>query len=72
MSFFVFTVCTLVGLQTLPAFAYLDPGAGSFALQMLLAGALAVAATGRAYWYRLKAFIARVLGRSAPGADVRD
>jgi hypothetical protein len=72
MTFFVFAVCTLIGVLTVPASAYLDPGAGSFALQMLLAGALAIAATGRVYWYRAKAFVARLLGRDAPSADVRD
>jgi hypothetical protein len=34
--------------------AYIDPGAGSFVLQMMLAGALAVGATVKIYWYRIK------------------
>ena len=38
------------------AHAYLDPGAGSFVLQMLLAATLAVGASIKLFWYRLKGF----------------
>jgi hypothetical protein len=72
MIFRIFAACALLGALVVPAAAYLDPGAGSFALQMLLAGALAVAATGRVYWYRAKTFVARLLGRDAPHTDLSD
>lgn len=45
------------------AFAYLDPGAGSFILQMLIAGIMGALFTIKLYWYRLKAFIARLFGK---------
>lgn len=42
-----------------PAHAYLDPGVGSFVLQMTIAGALAFGATMKLYWYRIKSFVQR-------------
>jgi hypothetical protein len=39
--------------------AYLDPGTGSMALQLLVGGVVAVLATLRVYWGRLKSFTAR-------------
>lgn len=36
--------------------AYLDPGTGSIALQLLIGGAVAALATLRAYWARITAF----------------
>jgi len=43
--------------------AYLDPNTGSMALQLLLAGVVAVLATLRAYRDRIRAFFVR---REAP------
>ena len=39
--------------------AYLDPGTGSMALQLLVGGVVAVLATVKVYWARLKSFSAR-------------
>jgi hypothetical protein len=39
--------------------AYLDPGTGSVALQLLIGGAVAALATLRAYWSRIKGFANR-------------
>jgi hypothetical protein len=39
--------------------AYLDPGTGSIALQLLLGGIVAAIATVRMYWSRIKAFVLR-------------
>ena len=39
--------------------AYLDPGTGSMALQLLVGGVVAVLATIGVYWGRLKSFAAR-------------
>jgi hypothetical protein len=39
--------------------AYLDPGTGSIALQLLIGGAVAAIATLRAYWSRIKSFATR-------------
>jgi hypothetical protein len=39
--------------------AYLDPGTGSMALQLLLAGVVGVLATVRLYWDRMRTFFVR-------------
>ena len=54
----------LLGSFATPAFAYLDPGAGSFVLQMLIAGIMGAMFTIKLYWYRLKSFIAGLFGKT--------
>jgi hypothetical protein len=44
------------------AHAYLDPGTGSFVLQLIIGGAIAAAATIRFYWARTKEIARRLLG----------
>ena len=39
--------------------AYLDPGTGSIGLQIILGGIVAVLATARLYWMRIKSFVLR-------------
>lgn len=39
-----------------PAYAYLDPGTGSYALQILLAALFGALFTIKVYWQKLKAF----------------
>lgn len=56
----------LVSEASGPVFAYLDPGTGSFALQLILGGTVALLAAVRLYWERLKNFVHRRQG----GADV--
>lgn len=72
MRFFMFALCAVSVALVTPAQAYLDPGAGSFALQMLLAGGLAVAASARIYWFKIKSFMLRVLGRETAPPAVRE
>jgi hypothetical protein len=47
--------CILLAMSS-PAYAYLDPGVGSFVLQMIVAGALATGAAIKMYWYRITSF----------------
>jgi hypothetical protein len=42
-----------------PVHAYLDPGTGSVALQLILGGMVALLAAVRVYWDRLKNFVHR-------------
>jgi len=41
---------------------YLDPGSGSFIIQMLLAGLLGIAVAVRIYWKKIVAFFMRNKG----------
>ncbi len=43
--------------------AYLDPGAGSYILQMLLAGALGAIFTVKLYFQKIKSFFKDLLGK---------
>lgn len=42
-------------------FAYLDPGSGSFALQLLLAGLLSSAYALKYYWRRFREFVPQLI-----------
>jgi len=42
-----------------PLEAYLDPGTGSMAIQLILGGIVAVLATVRIYWDRVRSFAFR-------------
>lgn len=43
---------------------YLDPGSGSYLLQLLIAGALGALFALRLYWSRVREFIASIFNRS--------
>jgi hypothetical protein len=57
-SFVVVSSLALV-LSAAPAHAYLDPGIGSYALQMALAAIVSVGFVVRAYWQRLRGLFSR-------------
>ncbi len=56
----IISVC----LFTADAFAYLDPGTGSYVLQMVLAGIAAALFAVKLFWVRIKAFFYSIAGRS--------
>ena len=49
--------------------AYLDPGAGSLILQMILAGVLGLTYTIKTYWRRIVAFVRRDKGNESDEAE---
>jgi len=51
------------------AWAYLDPGTGSFILQTLLGGIAGVLVVGRLYWEKLKHVVWRAFNRNADGGE---
>jgi len=57
----------LVLMPTPAAAQYLDPGASSVIIQVIIAGLIGVAAVLRLYWGRLKAFFA---SRRKPSSGV--
>ena len=56
-------IVVLVATQPSPAHAYVDFGVGSFAFQLLIAWALALAFLLRTFWTRIVAFVRKLLGR---------
>ncbi len=40
-----------------PAFAYIDPGTGSFLVQGIIAAVIGVGVTGKLYWSKIKAML---------------
>jgi hypothetical protein len=51
------------------AIAYLDPGSGSFFIQLLVAGLMGALFLIGAYWRRVKNFFLRMFGRSVENSD---
>jgi hypothetical protein len=49
-----------MNLIAIPTFAapvlYLDPGSGSFLIQLLLAAVLGIGVAGKIYWAKIKSF----------------
>ncbi|NIM19419.1 MAG: hypothetical protein GTO51_03455 [Candidatus Latescibacteria bacterium] len=45
------------------AYAYLDPGTGSYILQLLLAGLLGAAFALKIFWVKIKTFFAGLLAK---------
>jgi hypothetical protein len=46
-----------------PAHAYLDPGTGSYILQLLIAALLGVLFAIKMFWLRIKAFFSNLISR---------
>ncbi len=49
--------------------AYLDPGSGSYLLQLLIASILGGLVVLRMYWSRVTAFVRRLFGKTPPDDD---
>jgi hypothetical protein len=49
--------------------AYLDPGSGSYLIQLLIAGVLGALFALRMSWSRVKAFFLRLLGKESEDDD---
>jgi len=62
MAVVVAIVIVLASFPT-PAHAYVDFGLGSYAFQIFVAWALAMAFVLRTFWGRLVAFVRRLFGR---------
>ena len=52
--------------------AYLDPGSGSYLLQLLIAGALGALFALRLYWSRVKGFFSNIFSRSEDDEEQSD
>ena len=55
--FIILLFVVSLGLVPVSAHAYLDPGTGSYILQIVIGSLLAAAFTIKAFWHRIKAFL---------------
>ncbi len=55
-------------LSALNAFSYIDPGSGSYVLQILIASILGILTLMKIYWSRLKTFFVSFLAKK-PGNE---
>lgn len=53
----------VLALLTAPAFAYLDPGTGSYLLQLVLAGILGALLSIKLFWGKIKEFFRSLFTR---------
>jgi hypothetical protein len=60
-------VAALLLLAPDTAHAYLDPGTGSYVLQMIIAGILGAAFAVKMYWFRIKRFVAGIFSKNERG-----
>lgn len=55
--FIVSATALAVGVWSLPAYAYLDPGTGSMLIQGIIGAIAAVGVTLKLYWHKIKLII---------------
>jgi hypothetical protein len=55
-----------------PAFAYLDPGTGSYVLQVILAALVGAAFAVKLFWRNIRAFFKRLFSREEVDEEEAD
>ena len=61
--FFILGMLYLIFPQTI--YAYLDPGTGSYVLQIILAAIVGIAFTFKIYWAKVKTFFATLFSKNS-------
>lgn len=70
MMFIVFGLFTLILISPQTVYAYLDPGTGSYILQIILAVLVALAFTIKTYWIKVRTFLLNIFPKiSREGKD---
>lgn len=66
LRFWVHASFAVIALLLLPrdAHAYLDPGTGSYVLQMIIAGVLGAAFAIKMSWFRIRRFLTGLFSRN--------
>ena len=54
---------TLIFVLCFPAYAYLDPGTGSYFIQIIIATLLGAMYATKHYWYKIKLFCIDLLSK---------
>ncbi len=62
-STIVLATCLLGGIMVQPAHAYVDPGTGSYVLQLLVAGLLGGLLAAKVFWSRTIAYLKGLVSR---------
>lgn len=52
--------------------AYLDPGSGSYLIQILIAALLGSGFVIKAFWKNISAFFAKLFGKKQPDAETQE
>jgi len=63
----LFMAASALSLATRDAYAYVDPGTGSFLFQMATAGVLGTIFAIKVFWQNIKTAVARLFGRQPKG-----
>lgn len=53
----IMLIALLIMLVSAPAYAYIDPGTGSFLVQGIIAAVIGIGVTGKLYWSKIKAML---------------
>ena len=69
LSYIFLTSLFVFVLSTKSAYAYLDPGTGSFILQVVAAGALGGLFAVKTFWGNITTFFSRILSKNKNPAD---
>ena len=69
LMWFVAVAAVIILIPTAQAYAYLDPGTGSFLLQILVAGLLGILFAVRVFRDRIVIFFRRLTGRSSSSSS---
>jgi membrane protease YdiL (CAAX protease family) len=62
ISLFLFVIIIIIGLPTL-AFGYIDPGTGSYLLQVAIAALLGGVLAVKIFWQKIKKFFINLFSR---------
>ncbi len=62
----------LLLLQSVNAHAYIDPGTGSYMLQLIMAGVVGLVVTVKMYYHRIRATISRLFGGASKDTTPSD
>lgn len=66
------SLCILIALSPVSAYAYIDPGTGSVLIQGIIAAVAAIGVTLKLYWHRFIGFFRKKPRDTAPEASAHD
>jgi len=61
----LFVILAVIIFYSMPAYAYLDPGTGSFVIQILIGAVLSTFFAVKMFWKKITAFVRRFFNAGA-------